>query len=77
VKNKIIQELIKEANSLKGMLAEVACKSRLIANQIRSGASPEVEESILQMQTELYKYSNRIDQIFEELRSYGIAPKLE
>jgi hypothetical protein len=73
-----LQELLEEARGLKGMFAEVACKSRLLARQIaESGFDLDVDKSIIQMRNDLYKYSDRIDKIFVELKSYGIASKLE
>jgi hypothetical protein len=73
----ILKELLSEARGLKGMIAEVACKSRLLAIQIQSGSDLDVSESLLQMQRDLDKYSKRLDQIFLELDTYGIVPKLE
>jgi hypothetical protein len=75
--SRLLQELLKEARGLKGMIAEVACKSRMLANQIKSGSDTEVSESLLQMQSDLDKYSQRLDQIFVELDTYAIVPKLE
>ncbi len=72
---KLFKELLIEACGLKGMIAEVACKSRLLKEKIPDDL--EVEKSIVQMRSDLYKYSDRIDQIFVELRTYGIASKLE
>jgi hypothetical protein len=75
---KILQELLNEARGLKGMLAEVGIKSRLMANQILAdNADPEAEESISQMQSDLDKYSQRLNQIYAELNVYGISSKLE
>jgi hypothetical protein len=73
----ILQELLKEARGLKGMIAEVACKSRLLAGRVKSGGDPEVAESLTQMQSDLDKYSERLDEIFMELDAYAIVPKLE
>lgn len=73
----ILQELLKEARGLKGMISEVACKTRLLVGRVESGGDPEVAESLLQMQSDLDKYSERLDEIFLELDIYGIVPKLE
>lgn len=73
----VLQKLLKEACGLKGMIAEVACKSRILANSVKSGADDsEVSETLSQMQSDLDKYSERLEEIFAELDTYEL-PKLE
>lgn len=72
-----LQELFKESRALKGMIAEVACKARLLVARVTSGDDPEVAETLLQMQSDLDKYSERLAEIFLELDIYEIVPKLE
>ena len=72
-----ITELLEEARGLNGMVAEVACKCRLAINQIVNGEYKEHTETVKQMQSDLDKYSKRLDQIYVEFRTYGIVPKLD
>ena len=74
---KLLQELLDEARGLKGMIAEVACKCRLLTQNVQLGTSVSEEESLEQMEIDLDKYSERFNQIIEEFSTYGIVPKLE
>ena len=58
-----IWKLILEARGSKGMIAEIACKCRLLSSQVESGSESNVEESLRQMQADLDKYSKRLDEI--------------
>lgn len=72
---KLMQKLLNEACALKGMIAEIACKGRLMRDRIYAGFDVE-DTSVCKMQSDLDKYSKRLNKILLELRKYGI-PKME
>lgn len=83
------QELLDEAMGLKGMIAEVQSKARLLKLRMqreqteRSKAGDpmipseslqeDVRQSVEQMKDDLAKYSQRLKEINEELASYEIT----
>lgn len=77
---KHLQKLLNEARGLKGMIAEVACKSRLLASQIKQDKIEEdsaFEEMLVQMQSDLDKYSERLREIIQELNNVSNLDRME
>ena len=70
--------LIEEARGLNGMIAEISCKCRLLIPKVENQECDEgILEKVEQMQTDLDKYSKRLNEIFVEFGTYGIVPKME
>jgi DNA repair exonuclease SbcCD ATPase subunit len=83
------QELLDEAMGLKGMIAEVQSKARLLklrmqreqTDRFKTGdpmipsesLQEDVRQSVEQMKDDLAKYSQRLKEINEELASYEIT----
>lgn len=78
----IIKELFMESRSLKGAIEEVILKckllkSRLVAereicDKITDKLQYEIDVSTEQMQADLARYQQRLDEIYEELEGHGI-----
>ncbi len=63
------KELIDEHMGLMGMIAEIKAKCRLCKSKIQE---MDVESSVEQMRNDLATYSRRLDEIYEELKSYVV-----
>lgn len=62
-----VNDLVEEARGLKGMIAEIGCKAKILEQRVRSNEETEVELPLEQMRVDIDKYSRRLDQIFEEI----------
>jgi len=65
------EDLVCEAKGLFGMIAEIQAKTKLYISRL---ATEDIEVSVSQMKNDLATYSRRIDEIYEELRSYDVIP---
>lgn len=75
--HKELKRLFNEACGLNGMIAEILCKCKMLEANMQNDYEIDVEESLFQMETDFDKYSNRIDQIFVELKSHGFVQRTE
>jgi len=87
------ESLLEEAMGLKGMIAEVQSKARLLKArmqreqkaQYESGEAmipsdslcEDIQGSIVQMKEDLAKYSSRLKEIHEELARYGVISDIQ
>ena len=74
---KELKILFNEACGLNGMIAEILCKCKMLESKMTDDYEIDVQESLFQMELDFDKYSNRIDQIFVELKSHGFVQKIE
>jgi predicted nuclease with TOPRIM domain len=78
----IIEELLEESAMVRGMIAEILMKCKLLKsrlNDLRNDAEEACEEfgdevvnSTEQMQADLDRYHQRLKEIYEELQGHGI-----
>lgn len=80
------RRLTNEGMGCLGMISEVKAKAQLLKSRLRRAnqldemteeLEAQAQESLDQMRRDLAKYSRRLKQICEELREYGIIPKLD
>lgn len=80
------RRLTNEGMGCLGMISEVKSKAMLLKSKLRRAnqlgemteeLEAQAQESLHQMRRDLAKYSRRLKQICEELREYGIIPKLD
>lgn len=75
-RKKLLQDLLNEARGLLGMIAEIGCKIRLLEIKVESEdiQESEVDKYLDQMTAEANTYSKQLDDIFAELKVYGLEP---
>jgi hypothetical protein len=77
------QELWEELMGIRGMIAEVQAKSRLLKNRVKQEEqlhpeptqefAEEAIRAVRQMKRDLAKYQQRLLQLLDEWRQYGIC----
>jgi len=81
--SEVTEELLMEAAGLKGAVSEVILKCKLLKSRTASERDlyeeptdkfqHEVDVATEQMQADLARYQQRLEEIYEELESHGIS----